>query len=73
MNDRVVLDPAICHGKPIIRGTRLPVSIVVGSLAAGMTPEEIQHEYDITSDDIRAALEFANSLVEQEEFHPLPG
>jgi uncharacterized protein (DUF433 family) len=44
----------------------------VGSLAGGMTPEDIAREYDITPDDIRAALEFANSLVEREEHHPLP-
>ena len=48
--------PPIAHGRPIIRGTRLPVSIVVGSLAGGMTFEEVQREYDITADDIRAAL-----------------
>jgi len=35
MNDLIVIDPKICHGKPVIRGTRLPVSIVVGSLQAG--------------------------------------
>ena len=33
MNDRINIDPAICHGKPVIRGTRVPVSIVLGSLA----------------------------------------
>ena len=70
--NRIVLDPAIAHGKPIIRGTRLPVSIVVGSLAGGMTFEEVQREYDITADDIRAALKFVADLAEQESFHPLP-
>ncbi len=70
---RVIIDPKVCHGKPVIRGTRVPVSIVVGSLAAGMTPAEIQREYDLTPEDIRAALEFANSLIEREEYHPLPG
>jgi uncharacterized protein (DUF433 family) len=70
--NRIVIDPAIVHGKPIIRGTRLPVSIVVGSLAGGMTFEEVQREYDITADDIRAALKFVVDLAEQESFHPLP-
>jgi len=50
---RVVLDPAVLHGKPVIRGTRLPVTVVVGSLAGGMTFEEVQREYDLTADDIR--------------------
>ena len=36
-NDRIVIDPKICHGKPVIRGTRTPVAIVVGSLAGGMS------------------------------------
>ncbi|HEY7299201.1 MAG TPA: DUF433 domain-containing protein [Xanthobacteraceae bacterium] len=70
--DRIVLDPAICHGKPVVRGTRVPVAIVVGSLAGGMTFDEIQREYDLSAEDIRAALKFAGELVEQESFHPLP-
>ena len=70
--NRIVLDPAVCHGKPVIRGTRVPVTFVVGSLAGGMTFEEVQREYDVSADDIRAALRFVGELVEQESFHPLP-
>jgi uncharacterized protein (DUF433 family) len=70
--DRIVLDPNICHGKPVIRGTRVPVTVVVGSLAGGMTFEEIEREYDLTPEDIRAALKFVGELAEQESFHPLP-
>lgn len=69
--DRIVIDPSISHGKPIIRGTRLPVTVVVGSLAGGMTFEEIQREYGITAEDIRAALKFVGELAQQESFHPL--
>ena len=72
-HDLIQIDPKICHGKPVIRGTRVPVSIILGSLAAGMTYAEIEREYGVTADGIRAALEFANSLVEQEEYHPLAG
>jgi uncharacterized protein (DUF433 family) len=71
MTDLIVIDPAVNHGKPVIRGTRVPVSIVVGSLAGGMTFEEIEREYDLTPADIRAALKFASELVEQESFHSL--
>jgi uncharacterized protein (DUF433 family) len=71
MNDQIVIDPKICHGKPVIRGTRMPVAQIVGSLAGGMSFEEIEREYDLTRDDIRAALKFAGELVEQEEHHPL--
>ena len=72
-NDRILIDPAICHGKPVVRGTRVPVSIVVGSLAGGMGFEEVQREYDLTTEDIRAALAFANELVNEESFHLLRG
>jgi uncharacterized protein (DUF433 family) len=70
--ERIVIDPAVCHGKPVIRGTRLPVTIVVGSLAGGMTFEEVQREFDVTAEDIRAALKFVGELAEQESFHSLP-
>jgi uncharacterized protein (DUF433 family) len=65
-NERIVSHPSIHHGKLVIRGTRLPVSTVIGSLAGGMTSEEIQREYDITAEDIRAALEFAVDLLNDE-------
>ena len=70
--DRIEVNAEICGGKPVIRGTRLPVTVVVGSLAGGMTFEEVQREYDLTADDIRAALKFVADLAEQESFHPLP-
>ena len=47
----------ICHGDPVIWGTRILVRIVVGSLAAGMPQEEVQREYDLTAEDIQAAAE----------------
>ena len=72
LQSRIVIDPAICHGKPVIRGTRVPVTVVVGSLAGGMTFENGQREYDLTDEDIRAALRFVGELAEQESFHPLP-
>jgi len=70
--NRIVFDPAIHHGRPVIRGTRVPVTTVVGSLAGGMSFEETQREYDLSAEDIRAALKFVAELAEQESFHPLP-
>ena len=70
--NRIVIDPKICHGKPVVLGTRLPVAIVLGSLAGGMSFDEVQREYDISIDDIRAAIGYANALVEREQHHPLP-
>jgi uncharacterized protein (DUF433 family) len=72
MNDRIVIDPRVCHGKPVIRGTRTPVAVVVGGLAGGMTSEEVQREYDLTPDDVQAALAFAAERLEEEQHHPLP-
>jgi uncharacterized protein (DUF433 family) len=72
MNDRIVIDPEIQHGKPIIRGTRVPVARIVGGLAGGMTKEEIIREYEISEEDVRAALSYVTELVEAEDFHPLP-
>ncbi len=64
MNDRIVIDPKVCHGKPVVRGTRMPVSLIVGSLAGGMSFEDVQREYALTLEDIRAALKFAGDLVD---------
>jgi uncharacterized protein (DUF433 family) len=72
MNNRIVIDPAIQHGKPVIRGTRVPVVRILGGLAGGMSIHEISHEYDVTEDDIRAALTYASEVIDQEEHHPLP-
>jgi uncharacterized protein (DUF433 family) len=63
MNDRVEVNHRVCHGKPVIRGTRVPVSIIVGSLSGGMSSEEIQAEYEVSHDDILAALEY---VIEEE-------
>jgi uncharacterized protein (DUF433 family) len=72
MNERIVIDPEIQHGKPVIRGTRVPITRIVGGLAGGMTKEEIIREYEVTEEDIEAALSYAAELIESEEFHPLP-
>ena len=72
MNERIVLDPGICHGKPIIRGTRVPVARVVGYLASGMSFEDVQRDYDLTAEDVRAALDYAAELLSKEQHHPLP-
>ena len=54
--ERIVIDPAVRHGKPIIKGTRVPVEIVLGSLAGGMEIDEVMKEYDLEREDILAAL-----------------
>ncbi|MSU20104.1 MAG: DUF433 domain-containing protein [Pedosphaera sp.] len=73
IEDRIIIDPKVCHGKPVVRGRRLAMALIVGSLADGMSFEEVQGEYALTVEDIRAALKFAGDLVEQEYYHPLQG
>ncbi len=65
--DRIAIDPAIRHGKPIIRGTRVPLEIILGSLAGGMEIDEIVREYDLQKEDVLAALEYATRLIAREE------
>lgn len=72
MNERIIIDPEIQHGKPVIRGTRVPITRIVGGFAGGMAREEIMREYEVTEEDIWAALSYATELIEAEEFHPLP-
>ncbi len=58
--DRITIDASICHGKPVIKGTRVPVAVVLGSLAGGMSAEEVQREYDLSAADIQCVLTFAS-------------
>ena len=58
--NRIVIDPNICHGKPIIRGLRYPVQNVLELLASGMSYEEILKDYqDLEREDLQACLLFA--------------
>jgi uncharacterized protein (DUF433 family) len=64
MNARISIDPNVCHGKPVIRNTRVLVSNILGDLATGATHQEIIANYpNITEDDIKAALEFGSELA----------
>jgi len=57
--DRITTNPAICHGKPTVRGLRYPVEVLLELLASGMTIEEVLEDYlDLERDDLLAALEF---------------
>ena len=71
--DRIVIAPDLHHGDPCIRGTRIPVAMIVGSLADGLTPQEIRESYpQLTVEDIQAALAYAADLVYQDILVPLP-
>jgi uncharacterized protein (DUF433 family) len=72
MNDRISIDPRICHGKPVIRGTRVPVAHVIGYMAGGMSFDDVQKDFDLAPEDVLAALDYAAELLNQEQHHPLP-
>jgi uncharacterized protein (DUF433 family) len=65
--ERITIDPEVRHGKPVIKGTRVPVDIVLGSLAGGMSVGEVAKEYDIGKDDVLAAIEYAAKIVAEED------
>ncbi|MEW6030000.1 MAG: DUF433 domain-containing protein [Chloroflexota bacterium] len=70
----VAVDPEIHHGEPCIKGTRVPVAMLVGSIADGMTIEEVTKEYpQITREAVQAALAYAAEVVRQDILLPLAG
>ena len=66
--DLVEVDPAVSKGKPVIRGTRVPVHLVVGNLAGGASIEEAMAAYGITEEQVRACLALAAEILSEEEF-----
>ena len=67
LSDRISFEPAICHGKPVVRGTRVLVANVVGAVAAGQSSADILQDYpSLQERDIRACLEFAGHLTAME-------
>jgi uncharacterized protein (DUF433 family) len=72
--DRVVIDPDLHHGEACIRGTRVPVAMIIGSLADGLTNAEIRQAYpQLKDEDIRAALAYAAVTLHTDVVAPLGG
>lgn len=70
--DRIVIDPAILVGKPVIRGTRLAVEFLLDLLAEGWTHEQVLQNYpQLTEDGIHAALHYAAEALKRERVFPL--
>ncbi len=70
--NRIVIDPAVLVGKPVIKGTRLAVEFVVDLLAQGWSEADIVRNYPgLTPDDIRACLSYASNLLKAEKVFPL--
>ena len=69
---RVIVDPDIQAGRPVIKGTRVPVARIVGALSAGASFDELKEDYGLQDEDIRAALAYATKTIEETEVHVLP-
>jgi uncharacterized protein (DUF433 family) len=68
--DRITIDPAICHGKPVIRGLRYPVESIIEYLAGGDSFEDVLAEFpDLERDDLLACLEFAACSLKARSQH----
>ena len=65
--DRIVVDPNILVGKPVIKGTRIPEYLIIELIAGGMTIKDVVKEYpELREDDVKAALLYASKLLEGE-------
>lgn len=70
---RIDRNPKILGGRPVIRGTRVPVQVLIGSLAGGDSVEEVCEGYRVTAEDIRAALAYAAEALENAPADLVPG
>jgi len=72
MFERIEIDPRRCGGSPVVKGTRIPVTVILDELAAGETWDSLLAGYpELTREDIRTALEFAKASVEHTEIIPV--
>jgi uncharacterized protein (DUF433 family) len=62
----VMVDPEVVHGMPVIKGTRISVALALGQLAGGVSFEEMEREYGLTADQLRAAIGYAAQFVASE-------
>ena len=70
--DRIVIDPDILVGKPVVKGTRIAVELVIDLLARGWSHEQVMQQYDhITVEDIQACLAYASELLKSERVYPV--
>ncbi|MDP2599316.1 MAG: DUF433 domain-containing protein [Deltaproteobacteria bacterium] len=72
MAGHIEINPKIMMGKPVIKGTRITVEILLRKLAQNLSPQDILNDYpQLTTDDIKAAVDYAASTLQNEEIFPL--
>jgi len=73
-HQRIVIDPGVLVGKPVIKGTRISVELVIDLMARGYSKEQILDQYDhITAEDIQACLAYASETLRSERVYAMPG
>jgi uncharacterized protein (DUF433 family) len=69
--DRIVVDERVRFGRPVIEGSRVPVELVVGKVAGGMSIDQVAEEYGLSREGVQAALSYAARLVAEEEIRAI--
>jgi uncharacterized protein (DUF433 family) len=66
MNDHITIDPRICNGKPVLSGTRIPVTVVLDQLAETGSVQEVLRRYpELSEEQVRAALQYCHSVIDR--------
>lgn len=71
MSDLITVDPRVCNGKPVLSGTRIPVTVVLDQLAETGSVQEVLRRYpELSPEQVRAALEYCHALIDHTELEP---
>lgn len=71
MNDHITVDPRICNGKPVIAGTRIPVTVVLDQLAETGSVQEVVKRYpELSPEQVAAALQYCHAMIDRSELEP---
>ena len=71
---RIEIDPTVCNGRPVIKGTRIPVTVVLDHVAEGLAWNDILQEYpELSNEDIHAAIEYARRSIESSDLEVIGG
>jgi len=63
----ITIDPNVCVGKPVVKGTRVPISVILEQLALGASVNDVAEEYGIQTDDVLAVLRYAHEVIAAED------
>ena len=74
LSEKIEMDPKVCGGKPVIKGTRIPVSVILEQMEEGESWESILVSYpELTKEDLQAALYYARTSLDHSEYEAIGG